>query len=118
MAYGSVVTGPRESDPHRRSQVLRVVLIGLAVTAASCLVTMHFAHSSVSLASADDVKEMEINAYLSSSEAAQFKKLLKEQAIISAKIPALLAKEAKMKPEDTKVRDVQCYCIFVILPPS
>jgi hypothetical protein len=47
---------------------------------------------------------MEVNAYMTSSEAEEFKKLESEQTMINAGMPGLLAQEAKMKAEDTKVK--------------
>jgi hypothetical protein len=105
MAYGSVECGtPLQSTSPRRTQALRFILIALAATAASCLVAIHFAHRSVSLAGPGDIHQMEVNAYMTSSEAEEFKKLESEQTMINAGMPGLLAQEAKMKAEDTKVK--------------
>ncbi len=104
--YGSVEGGARHTDVLRRTQTLRLVLIGLAVTAACCLVVIHNANRRVSLA--EEVNGMELNAYLSASDAAEYQNLVAEQKLMDAKLPALLAAEKKMKPEDTKVCLVYC----------
>ncbi len=99
--YGSVEGGTRHADVLRRTQTLRLVLIGLAVTAACCLVLIHTATPRYSLAV--EVNGMELNAYLSASDAEEYNNLVAEQKLMDAKLPALLAAEQQMKPEDTKV---------------
>ena len=104
MSYGTLASAaPRLANSPRNSQALKAIFVGLALISASCLVAMHLAKSSVSLAGPLDVNQMEVNAYLTSSESAEFKNLLAEQTLITSRMPSLLAQEAKMKAEDTKV---------------
>jgi hypothetical protein len=102
MAYGSVESQPRQPAwMGSASQKRRFIMIGLATVSACCLMVLIASDKRVELV--EEADGLELNAFLSSTQAADFKNLRNEQASLEAEVDSLEKRERQMQPEDTKV---------------
>ncbi len=82
------------------SQKRRFIMMGLAAVSACCLMALIATDKRVALV--EEADGLELNAYLSSTQAAEFKNLRNEQASLEAEVDSLEKRERQMQPEDTK----------------
>ncbi len=75
-------------------------MMGLATVSACCLIALIASDKRVELV--EEADGLELNAYLSSTQAAEFKNLRNEQASLEAEVDSLEKRERQMQPEDTK----------------
>ena len=76
-------------------------MMGLATVSACCLMVLIASDKRVELV--EEADGLELNAFLSSTQAADFKNLRNEQASLEAEVDSLEKRERQMQPEDTKV---------------
>ena len=101
MAYGSVESQSRlPTVTGSASQKRRFIMIGMATVSACCLMVLIASDKRVELV--EEADGLELNAYLSSTQAADFKNLRNEQASLEAEVDSLEKRERQMQPEDTK----------------
>jgi uncharacterized protein YlxW (UPF0749 family) len=109
MAYGSVESQPRQTGwTGSASQNRRFIMIGLATISACCLMALIASDKRVELV--EEADGLELNAYLSSTQAADFKNLRNEQASLEAEVDSLEKRERQMQPEDTKASQTYTLC--------
>ena len=104
MSYGSVGSQSirkTEAISDATSSARKAILIGMAAMTVCCLVSIDSFSRRTALAS--PVDGLELNAYLTGSQAEEFKKLVSEQTSIDAQMSSLLSREHSLPPEDTKV---------------
>lgn len=111
-SYGSLEDGSNGSD-RRRVSVLRAaaaitIAMLLAVVALSAMVGSGRAGASELV---EEVDGLELNAFLSQKQAAEFKSVRAEQESLSSQLAALVKRADKIQPEDTKV-------IVQVAPPG
>lgn len=105
--YGAIEAA---QTPSMGSHTRRVAMLAAIAALALCaLAATHFVAARTELV--EEADGLELSAYLSAEQVAEFKKLRAEQESLNAQIESLTKREGKMKPEDTKV-------IVQVAPPG